>query len=322
MFGKNKQKQEEITRMREVAQRDTRFFAQIMGQKEMLDETVREIGENYQQMCTGMDQMKGNVQETSQMAADNAQLEAQLTALLTEYHEQEQRAHDMQVQVLEEFAQMQQDMTVLVDENKHYTAPSKYLSEFPTALKAQNEQNREGLAELQKCQKQMGVLALNAAIEAGHLGEAGKQFVEAAESIRVLTGEYEKQLQQVYGRLEHSDERIAELEEQVKRLLTLLRENNRSMAKLMNNCDENMQRAKEWSKTKPEVDFKSMGNQITVLKNADEEIVKSEERNRIQLEDMTGELAVQKQNQEELVQSMEEIYQHIKTRDADSKEVK
>ena len=37
MFGKNKQKQEEITRMREVAQRDTRFFSFFMGQKEKLD---------------------------------------------------------------------------------------------------------------------------------------------------------------------------------------------------------------------------------------------------------------------------------------------
>lgn len=318
MFGKNKQKQEEITRMREVAQRDTRFFAQIMGQKEMLDETVREIGENYQQMCAGMDQMKGNVQETSQMAADNAQLETKLTTLLAEYHEQEQRARDMQRQVLEEFAQMQQDMEALVDENKHFTAPSKYLSEFPTALKAENEKNREGLAELQKCQKQMGVLALNAAIEAGRMGEDGRKFVEAAENVRVMTGEYDKQLQQACHRLEASDERIAELEEQVKRLLTLLRENNRSMAKLMNNCDENMQRAKEWSQAKPDVDFKGMGNQITVLKNADEEIVKSEERNRIQLEDMTGELAVQKQNQEELVQSMEGVYQHIESRNVES----
>lgn len=59
----------------------------------------------------------------------------------------------------------------MVEENKHFTTPSKFLNEFPVALKAENEKDREELEKMQDCGKQMGVLALNAAIEAGRMGE-------------------------------------------------------------------------------------------------------------------------------------------------------
>ena len=81
--------------------------------------------------------------------------------------------------MLQNFAQIEQEMAQLVEENKHFTTPSKFLNEFPVALKAENEKTREELEKMQGCGKQMGVLALNAAIEAGRMGEGGKQFVTA-----------------------------------------------------------------------------------------------------------------------------------------------
>ena len=84
----------------------------------------------------------------------------------------------------------------------------------------------------------MGVLALNAAIEAGRMGDGGKQFVTAAETIRVSAGTYDELIDQAHKRLADSDERIAELEEQVHRMVTLLKENNVAMTKLMKSCQE------------------------------------------------------------------------------------
>lgn len=110
-----------------------------------------------------------------------------------------------------------------MEENKHFTTPSKFLNEFPVALKAENEKTREELEKMQDCGKQMGVLALNAAIEAGRMGEGGKQFVTAAETIRVSAGTYDELIDQAHKRLADSDERIAELEEQVHRMVTLLK---------------------------------------------------------------------------------------------------
>ena len=236
--------------------------------------------------------------------------ELELTGQLASYQEQEVQSSEKREQMLQNFAQIEQEMAQLVEENKHFTTPSKFLNEFPVALKAENEKTREELEKMQDCGKQMGVLALNAAIEAGRMGEGGKQFVTAAETIRVSAGTYDELIDQAHKRLADSDERIAELEEQVHRMVTLLKENNVAMTKLMKSCQEASRQAQEWNRLKPCPNFKEMENQIVVLRNADEEIAKSEERNRMQMEDFTEEMESQKKNFDELLQSMETVYRH------------
>lgn len=88
-------------------------------------------------------------------------------------------------------------------------------------------------------------------------------------------------------------------------MVTLLKENNVAMTKLMKSCQEAARQAQEWNRLKPCPNFKEMENQIVVLRNADEEIAKSEERNRMQMEDFTEEMESQKKNFDELLQSME-----------------
>ena len=82
------------------------------------------------------------------------------------------------------------------------------------------------------------------------------------------------------------------------------------MTKLMKSCQEAARQAQEWNRLKPCPNFKEMENQIVVLRNADEEIAKSEERNRMQMEDFTEEMESQKKNFDELLQSMETVYRH------------
>ena len=120
-------------------------------------------------------QIQENIKEASQMAADNGEKEQELTGQLASYQEQEVQSSEKREQMLQNFAQIEQEMAQLVEENKHFTTPSKFLNEFPVALKAENEKTREELEKMQDCGKQMGVLALNAAIEAGRMGEGGKQ---------------------------------------------------------------------------------------------------------------------------------------------------
>ena len=312
--SKKKQKQETLVRMRNLAQLDEGFFAHMKDGKDMFDATAREIRETYQQLGAGITQIQENIKEASQMAADNGEKEQELTGQLASYQEQEVQSSEKREQMLRNFAQIEQEMAQLVEENKHFTTPSKFLNEFPVALKAENEKTREELEKMQDCGKQMGVLALNAAIEAGRMGEGGKQFVTAAETIRVSAGTYDELIDQAHKRLADSDERIAELEEQVHRMVTLLKENNVAMTKLMKSCQEASRQAQEWNRLKPCPNFKEMENQIVVLRNADEEISKSEERNRMQMEDFTEEMESQKKNFDELLQSMETVYRHAAER--------
>mgnify|MGYP000796398729 CR=1 FL=1 len=312
--SKKKQKQETLVRMRNLAQLDEGFFAHMKDGKDMFDATAREIRNTYQQLGAGITQIQENIKEASQMAADNGEKEQELTGQLASYQEQEVQSSEKREQMLQNFAQIEQEMAQLVEENKHFTTPSKFLNEFPVALKAENEKTREELEKMQDCGKQMGVLALNAAIEAGRMGEGGKQFVTAAETIRVSAGTYDELIDQAHKRLADSDERIAELEEQVHRMVTLLKENNVAMTKLMKSCQEAARQAQEWNRLKPCPNFKEMENQIVVLRNADEEIAKSEERNRMQMEDFTEEMESQKKNFDELLQSMETVYRHAAER--------
>ena len=89
MFGKKKQKQETLVRMRNLAQLDEGFFAHMKDGKDMFDATAREIRETYQQLGAGITQIQENIKEASQMAADNGEKEQELTGQLASYQEQE-----------------------------------------------------------------------------------------------------------------------------------------------------------------------------------------------------------------------------------------
>jgi hypothetical protein len=59
-----------------------------------------------------------------------------------------------------------------------------------------------------------------------------------------------------------------------------------------------------------------IGHQVTNLRNADEEIVKSEERNRMQTEDLASEFAAQKTHQSEIQDMMDPVFRHVVERKA------
>lgn len=158
MFGKKKQKQETLVRMRNLAQLDEGFFAHMKDGKDMFDATAREIRNTYQQLGAGITQIQENIKEASQMAADNGEKEQELTGQLASYQEQEVQSSEKREQMLQNFAQIEQEMAQLVEENKHFTTPSKFLNEFPVALKAENEKTREELEKMQDCGKQAAEL--------------------------------------------------------------------------------------------------------------------------------------------------------------------
>ena len=192
----------------------------------------------------------------------------------------------------------------LVDNNKHFTSPSKYLSELPSTFREANQKYSGHIGKMSEYCKQMGVLALNSAIEAGRLGDSGKVFVNSCEVIRTYATNYENEIALMKEEISASNEKIAYLEEQVRHLVGLLKENNVATAKLMKQCGETSDFAGE---LKLGIDFDSiteLKTNVIDLKNAEEEILKSGERNRMQLEDMFAEIETQQKNQEEILKSV------------------
>ena len=111
-------------------------------------------------------------------------------------------------------------------------------------------------------------------------------------------------------------QQIAELEEQMHHLIGLLKENNIATARLMKSCAEVTRGADAVKEASLSEALSSVVNDIVGLRNADEEIVKSEERNRMQLEDLAEEFHSQQKNQQEIGQMVDPLYRHVIERKA------
>lgn len=316
MFGKNKVSQVDIEKLKRTVQMDEQFFAETGSRGEMFYATMAEIKESHRQVGADVAQVKDNVQNAASLAGGNVEIEAGLGHTITECRDTMLAQEELQERLVADMHQLLEETTKLVDDNKHFTTPSKYLSEFPGGLKTRNQQFSEKLDRMQEYGKQMGVLALNAAIEAGRLGESGKQFVTAAEDIRSYAANYDAVIAESRVQLEESGQRIAELEEQLHHLIGLLKENNIATARLMKSCADVVRQADAAGETKVSEQLTGIANGITSLRNADEEITKSEERNRMQLEDLAEEFRSQQKNQEEIYQMVDPLYRHVIERKA------
>lgn len=311
MFGRNKISQEEIERLKNKINIDNAFFAEMEDQKDMFDASVAELAESYRQVAADVIQISENMNNAITLASGNAEIENNLGVIVNDYRQRVQEKELQQQAADEGFHQLLDATTRLVDANKHFTTPSKYISEFPSNYKAQNQSCRENLDQMEEFGKQMGVLSLQAAIEAGRLGEDGRQFVEAAEDIRTYAANYDKVIAQTREQLEQSDDRLNELEKQVHHLITLLKENNIATAKLMKLCQDAVNKADALSQNPLMDDFIEIQNQMSALRNADEEIVKSEERNRMQVDDLNEEFLAQQKNQKEIFRMIDPLYRHL-----------
>ena len=314
MFGKNKVIQEELDRLKKIVNADEQFFDTVGNQKDMFEATILDMEDSYQQMEAGIRQVSENILSATVMAADNVENEISLNAQLAELKDEIETRNGQQKDVLDELHHVLDEASGLVEGNKHFTSPSKHLGEISAEFKTQNTQTRKYLNQMEEYGKQMGVLALNAAIEAGRLGDSGRQFVTAAEDIRTCASNYDKTIAEARQQLTEADARVAQLEEQVHHLVGLLKDNNMSATRLMKSCKEAVRNADQMIHTTSVENIAGMQNQITTLRNADEEITKSEERNRMQMEDLTEEVSTQQKNQKELVQMMDPFHRHIMER--------
>jgi hypothetical protein len=295
---------------------DDLFFADIEDDREMFDATVTELEESCLQSEKGVAQVRENIRTASELAADNVRIEADLMFAVGDYRNELTETKERQLEVRSQMHGLCDRLTELVDENKHFTTPSKVLNEFSAGAKSRNEALTSNFDEMEVYGKQLGVLALNAAIEAGRLGEAGKQFVTAAEDIRSYAGKYDSVIADSRRQIEEDAQRIEELEEQVHRLVALLKENNISTTRLMKSCTELVESTDALTESLGMERLGEIGHQVTALRNADEEIVKSEERNRMQTEDLASEFAAQKTHQTEIQQMMDPVFRHVVERKA------
>lgn len=291
MFGSKRNKRDEQIR---------EYFDYIYQKRVTFETSVGQVENGRKRVYKDLCQVMNGTNEVTTHAMLNIEEETKTIYSIDEFsreligaveeYEKLRGAVDLQLQTA----------TDLVEENKHFTSPAKYLSEVPGALKQSCQSYESQLDDMTEYGKQMGVLALNAAIEAGRLGESGRSFVLAAEEIRQTAVSYEKAAATMKEEVEASHAKIAEMEEVIARLIALLKESNVGTAKLFKKCQETKTFMDQSGMRDFSDDLILIRDKVVNMRNLDEEIAKCAERTQIQLSDIQEDLQGQKQELAEM----------------------
>ena len=297
MFGSKKRADRE-DRVKLAACRE--LVTELAEYKASVESGCTEQEESAKRMSDDMELLKENVQTVLDYAENDAKMAAGLSGDLQNYRMQIDSEREQYANVVKQVQQHAQSCMELVDQNKHFTTPSKTLSDLPDELRGHNSRCREQLEAMQGYGRQMGVLALNAAIEAGRMGEAGRPFVLASEEVRSFSQKYVEAANQLLEEVKESESRIAGMEEVIHHLVGLLKENNVSTTKLMRSAQELQLSAEQTVIYGDCKKLDAIREDLIDIYNNQEEVVKAEERSRMHLEDMREEIDNQKQNRQEL----------------------
>ena len=292
MFGNKKNKI--------LEEQNRALLAQLAEKKENFDADVAQMEETGKRIHSDICQVMENSNSLVEHAMINIDEESKLIHTIDDFSKDLKTAVD-EYETLRSMVEKQLEATTaLVEDNKHYTSPAKYLSETPGNMRTVSTAYTEQLLQMEEDGRKMGVLALNAAIEAGRMGEGGKQFVAASEEIRQTALSFEKKASSMREELENSKERIAELEDVVGRLVALMKENNMGTTRLLKKCQESSKAMEESIMRDFSNDMILIRDKVVGLRNLDEEIAKCGERNKIQLSDVQEDVTSQKNQLAEL----------------------
>lgn len=290
MFGSKRKRDEQI--------RD--IFDHIYQQRVNFETSVGQVEEGRNRVYKEICQMMTNTTELTTHAMLNIEEASKAICDVDAFSKELSGAVEEYGQLKTEVSNQYKTAAALVEENKHFTTPAKYLSEVPNALKQSCQSYEKQLDDMTDYGKRMGVLALNAAIEAGRMGESGKGFVLAAEEIRQTAVSYEKAAVAMKEEVEASHAKIAEMEEMIMHLISLLKENNVGTAKLFKKCQETQMFMEKSSMRDFSEELILIRDKVVKMRNLDEEIAKCAERNKIQMSDIQEDIQKQKKELAEM----------------------
>lgn len=301
MFGRKNKREEQIKEA----------FAQVLEYKEACESRVTCIEESSEHMQEDVKQVLENINTLSDYAMQNIEEESALLHKVDDFSKDMQTVLEDYTELTELVKQHHESVVALVEENKHYTTPAKYLSEAPAAFRKDYQEYATKMGTLAENGRQMSVMALNAAIEAGRMGESGKQFVAVSEEIRQTALDYEKVAIAMQEELMEAQKRLDEVEEFVHRFVTLIKDGNIATTKLMKKSMELNKKAKRTVDRDFAEDMISMRDHIVAMRNLDEEISKTSERNQIQLTDVKEELLAQKKECREFESDISFLFEEV-----------
>lgn len=302
MFGGKKEKalEEALAAAKDAAQKKQETLEQIMGQQDGVLEQFAHMTASRSQMERDLDQVKEHMEHIAVLSENGNRVAGEIHGVMMQINNGV-GTFDVNHGVFLEQVKAQNDKVMeIVENNKHFTTPMKYISETMPVLAEEQQKLHERAGRMKEFSKSMSVLSLNSAIEAGRMGETGAKFIAAAEEIRAFSEKYESEARELEEQLVASDAKIAELEEQVRHLNELLKENNISMGKLLKDSMQHTAVYEESQLHLRDLISDTIIGKADALQQSEKECVKVEERMLLQLNDAIDELKDQKESIDEL----------------------
>lgn len=235
MFSGKKEKalEEELAAVRERDARRKKLLSEITEHRDDVSEQFARMTASRAQAKRAMEQMEAQMKSAADLAESSSVAADEVHNAMIEMNNAVGTFEVNHTVFVGQVKDQNEKIKEIVENNKHFTGPVKYLTEAPPTFQEEYSRMLECIGQMREFSKSMGVLALNAAIEAGRMGESGEKFISAAEEIRTFSENYDRGAAELSEQLKQSAKRVEELSEQVHQLSGLIKENNISMGRLM-----------------------------------------------------------------------------------------
>ena len=304
MFGNRaKISAEELAYMKEQLDNDRGFFENVNAKSKLIEADFDELEKSRQLEESSLKQLNDNANNVVEFSKDSMDA---ISALNDSFTECVKAAADNLTSLesaAKAIATQHEDTCALVENNKHFTAPAKSLPETSDRLEEHVDSCADIAAQMKEQNKQM----------AGMLGEQGKLFVEAAESIMEASVSYDSAIDAVKQELSEAKAEISALKEQVSHLVGLLKDNNVATTKLMKQGVELNHVFSQCDEISVDM-IEACRQQIVSIRNTQEEIIKFEERNKLQIEDAYAEISTQRKNSVEIKSTVDKVLDYSRER--------
>lgn len=225
--------EEALDQARDRNERRRRILWEICGQKESTTEQFTRLTASRAQIIQNIDRVEEELQQIAELSDHSTAAAGDVHSVMIEMNNAVESFDANHSVFVGQVKKQNEKVMEVVESNKHFTTPMKYISETPVFMRDDYHAMQEKVKQMQEYSRNMGVLALNAAIEAGRMGEAGSRFIASAEEIRAFSENYEKAAAELEAQVNASNQRVDALEEQVRHLNQLLKDNNILMGKVM-----------------------------------------------------------------------------------------
>ena len=291
MFGSKKNKKNEKT---------NDVLEHIHQQRDVFESSMDEARERRKRVYGDVCQLMKNTEELSVHAKLNIGEAAVAIEGFDVLSEDILRAIEEYVQLVGKIEHQSQTATALVESNKHFTSPAKHLAEVSKAMSVHAKAYEKQVEDAAEYGSRMEALAVDAANEAKKLGESGKDIAVIADAMQQTTLLYGKSLTAMKDEAIAAQARISELEETVARLISLMKDNNVGMTKLLKESQDTEKFMNQAGMRDFSADLIPLRDRVVNMRNLDEEIAKCCERNKIQLSDIQEDIQNQRQELAEM----------------------